>query len=223
MKKSVSLALAITLGLILAFSSVTNAADDTTSGFLGAYTSKLQPGPEDGAKLRWLDPDVDFSHYNKVMLDNVVFYFAPDSEDKGIDPAVMKELADSFNKELVTALKDKYPIVTEPGPDVIRIRIALTGLKQSSPVTSGISSILPVGLVISGVKKGITGSWVGSGATGGELLFIDTAKSQVVGAAKDEQTAGFTERFSKYGSAEEAFKFWAGRIKTFLDQAHDKK
>jgi hypothetical protein len=35
--------------------------------------------------------------------------------------------------------------------------------------------------------------------------------------------AGFTDRFSKYGSAEEAFKFWAGRMKVFLDQAHGVK
>ena len=46
-------------------------------------------------------------------------------------------------------LKDKYPIVTEPGPDVVRIKIALTGNKQSRPVLSGVSAVVPVGLAVS--------------------------------------------------------------------------
>jgi len=157
------------------------------------------------------------------MLDGVVFYFAPDSDDKGIDPEQMKELSDAFNKELVNALKDKYPIVADPGPGVLRIKIALTGIKQSRPVLSGITSIVPVGIVISSVKRASTGSWTGSGATRGEVMMIDPGNDEVIGVAVDEQVAGFTDRFSKYGSAEEAFKFWAGRIKVFLDQAHGVK
>jgi len=123
----------------------------------------------------------------------------------------------------VTALKGKYAIVADPGPDVVRIKIALTGIKQSRPVLSGVTSIVPVGLAVSIMKKGATGSWTGSGATRGEMIAIDTMSNEVIGVAVDEQTAGFTERFSKYGSAEEAFKFWAGRIKVFLDQAHGVK
>jgi len=38
----------------------------------------------------------------------------------------MKELCDEFNKDLVDAFKDKWPIVAEPGPDVTRLRIAIT-------------------------------------------------------------------------------------------------
>ena len=88
------------------------------------------------------------------MIESVVFYFADDSEYKGIDPEIMKEMADKFNMALVNALKDSYPIVVQPGPDVARLRFAITGIKQSRPVLSGITSVVPVGLVISVVKKG---------------------------------------------------------------------
>jgi hypothetical protein len=37
--------------------------------------------------------------------------------------------------------------------------------------------------------------------------------------AVDEQEAAFASRFSKWGSANEAFRFWSGRIVTFLDEA----
>ena len=72
---------------------------------------------------------VMFGKYNKFMVDSVIFFFADDSEYKGIDPNEMKELADNFNQAIVAAFKDKYPIVAEPGPDVARIRIAITGVK----------------------------------------------------------------------------------------------
>jgi hypothetical protein len=190
------------------------------SGFLKDYEAKMVPGPEGGAKMRWLEPGVDFGKYNKVMLDSVVFYLADDSEYKGIDPVEMKELADVCNLAIINALKDKYPIVTVPGPDVVRLKIALTGIKQSRPVLSAVTSVTPPGLAMNLINKGATGSWTGSGATSAETMVIDSTTNRVICVAQDEQTAGFTERFSKYGSAEEAFKFWAGRIRAFMDQAH---
>ena len=215
------MAMVVALSIALAMSLTACASFSKQSGFLDGYYKDLKPGPEGGVKERWLKPGVDFSQYDKVMLDSVRFYLAADSEDVGIDPEQMKELSDAFNKELVTALKDKYPIVADPAPGVIRIRIALTGIKQSMPVLSGISSITPPGIVISTTKRLTTGSWAGSGATRAELMMIDPMNNdEVIGVAVDEQAAGFTERFSKLGSANEAFKFWAGRIRIFMDQAH---
>lgn len=222
MKKLMHIALAVVIGLALT-APAGFAAERSYSGFLGDYYGYLQPGPEGGAKMRWLKPGVDFGKYKKFMVDSVVFFFADDSEYKGIDPQEMKDLADAFNKEIVAALKDKYPIVAEPGPDVARVRFAITGFKQSRPVLSGITSIVPVGLAVSLVKKGAAGSWTGSGATSAELMVLDTMTNDPIGLAVDDRTAGFTERFSKWGSADEAFKFWAGRLRTFIDSVQTPK
>ena len=132
----------------------------------------------------------------------------------------MKELTDAFNQEIVNALKDKYPIAADPDPDVARLRIALTNVKKSKPVVSAVTSVVPVGIAISLVKKGAAGSWTGSGATSAEFEALDSMTNEVIAAASDEQTAGFTERFSRLGSAKEAFKFWAERIRKFMDEAH---
>lgn len=200
-----------------------SAPSPAKAGFLEGYYDKLTPGPEGGVKLRWVKPGVDFAQYNKVMLDSVVFFFADDSEYQGMDPQQLKELADNFNRQIVATLKDRYPVVADPGPDVIRVRFAVTDLKQSRPGISAVTSVVPVGIGISLLKKGATDSWTGSGATGAEFMALDTRTNEVIAAAKDERSAGFTERFTKWGSAEEAFKFWAERIKAFLDQAHVKK
>ena len=172
--------------------------------------------------MRWIKPGVDFSQYNKLMLDSVIFFFAEDSGYKGIDPQDMKELADAFNLELVTALKDKYQIVGEPGPGVARIRIAITNYKASRPGVSAVSSILPIGLGISLLKKGSTGGWSGGGEVGAELMAVDTATNVVIALAVDDKQADFEQRFSQMGSAKDAFKFWADRIRKFLDQAQNK-
>jgi hypothetical protein len=222
MKITVKAMMAVVIGLSL-ITSVAFAAEPNYSGFLGNGYKLLKPGPEGGAKMRWLKPGVDFSKYKKFMIDSVVFYFADDSEYKGIDPQFMKEMADKFNLELVNSLKDKYPIVGEPGPDVARLRFAITSIKQSRPALSGVTSIVPVGLAISIVKKGVGGSWTGSGATSGELMALDSMTNNVIALAVDDKTAGFTERFSKWGSAEEAFKFWAGRVRAFMDDAEKVK
>ncbi len=135
----------------------------------------------------------------------------------------MKDLAEGCDQQVVNVLKDAYPIVAEPGPDVLRLRFAITDLKQSRPVLSAVTSVVPIGLGISIIKKGAVGSWTGSGATSAEVIAMDSMTNDVIAVAQDEKSAGFTERFSKWGSAQDAFKFWGERIKLFMDQAHGVK
>jgi len=198
---------------------VKSSATPDTKGFLQGYYQNLEPGPESGAKMRWLKPGVDFGKYRKIMLDSVIFYFADDSENKGIDAHEMKALTDECNQQLFDALDDTYPIVAEPGPDVVRIRFAITDLKQSRPGLSAVTTVVPVGLAISAVKKGSGGSWTGSGATSAEFMALDSMTDEVIAVAQDERKAGFEQRFTKWGSAEEAFGFWAEKIKLFLDNS----
>jgi hypothetical protein len=216
MKTALKMFTVVLIGLALITTTVF-AAGPKYSGFLGSYYAKLKPGPKDGAKLRWIKPGTDVTKYNKFMIDSVIFYLADDSEYKGIDPQVMKDLADTFNKAIFEAFQGKYQIVSEPGPDVMRMRMAITGFKQSRPALSAVSTIMPVGLAVSTVKKGATGSWTGSGATSAELMVLDSMTNDVIGAVVDERSAGFTERFSKWGSAEEAFNFWANRMVQFIE------
>ena len=206
--------------IIISFTGINGFAEESKfSGFLGspAVYKKLIPAPEDENRMHWFKPGVDFSKYKKIMLDSVIFYHAEDADYKGIDPNEMKELADTFNLELVNALKDKYPIVVDPGPGVLRIRIAITNFKFSKPGKSLISSISPIGIGVNLLRKGKTGGWTGGGDVGAEMMAIDTATNDVVALGVDDRHAEFKERFSKTGSAEAAFKFWAERIRMNLD------
>ena len=158
-----------------------------------------------------MKPGVDFAKYKKVMVDYVVFSLSDDSEYKAISGDEMKELGDAASLALVNAIKATTPVVAEPGPDVGRFRMAIVGLKQSNPVISGITTVIPIGIGISVIKKGAAGAWSGAGATRAEAMFLDSMTNEVIAAGTLEYTAGFTERFTKWGSVEDAFKYWGER------------
>lgn len=214
-------ALVVLVGLMLLAGCATTPREK--SGFLGEYFQKLEPGPEGGAKMSWRKSGIDHTKYNKFMVDYVVFVLAEDSEYKAIDGDEMKTLGDAASLAFVNALKEKYTVVSTPGPDVARLKLAIIGLKQSRPVASAVTTVIPVGLAVSVVKKGATGAWTGSGATQAELMALDSRTNEVIGVAYDEYKAGFTERFSKWGSVEEAFKFWGERFVKYLDNLRSKK
>ena len=217
MKNVLKTFLAVVLGLAILVPAAFAADKPPQSGFLGnpSVYDLLTPAP-DGA-YRHLKPGVDFKKYNKFMVDSVIFFLADAADYKGIDPQEMKELCDEFNKALVAAFKDRYPIVAEPGPDVMRLRSAITNVKPSRPGVSAVTSILPIGLGISLVKKGVTGGWSGSGETGAEMMILDTTTNEVIAIGMDQRAAAFDERFSKWGSANDAFKFWSERLVSTID------
>ncbi len=227
MRTALRVAVVVIMGFAFVSSIISCASTSgSKSAFLGDHAKNLGPGPKGGVKERWLKPGVNFAKYNKIIVEHVVFFFADDSQYKGIDSSELNQLAEQFDLAIVNALRGRYPIVTEAGPDVLRIRIAITDLKQSTPamgVLSSVAMVSPIGLGVNLVKKGATGSWTGSGATSAEFLGFDSTTNQVIFAGRDQRSAGFTERFTKWGSAEEAFKFWAQRIQAAMDEAHSAK
>jgi hypothetical protein len=218
MKKQVLTAL-VAMAAVIAFVTVAGAAEKKYSGFLGNYDG-LKKGPKDGVAERYLKQDVDFKKYNKIMLDSVVFFLAEDAEYKGISAEDMKELTDTFNKAAVNALGKAYPLVGEPGPDVMRVRVAITKLKPSKPGSATMTTVLPVGLAFSLIKKGATGEFAGVGSTGIEVEVLDSVTNERIGAAVDYKPGGKMSGFAKWSASKEAFEFWTGRMKVFLDDAH---
>jgi len=195
------------IGMMFLASCATTAPPKT--GFLGEYAKNLAPSPEGAiAKLRWLKPGVDFSKYDKIMVDYVIFAISPDSEFQGIQADEMKQMADIASLALVEGLKTAYPVVSEPGPTTLRIKTAIVDLKQSNPVLSAVTTVVPVGLAISLVKKGATGSYAGGGFTKAEAIAMDSMTNEVLAVGHADYSAAFTERFSSWGSVEEAFKKW---------------
>ena len=226
MKKALKISFAVLLGLTFLTTAAFAQEQFSRSGFLGnpsVYDVLKKVSGDDMEVYRWVKPGVDPKKYNKFMVDSVIFFLADKADYKGIDPQEMKELCDDFNKALVAAFKDKLPIVAEPGPTVARVRFAITDVQPSRPGVSAVTSIIPVGLGVSLVKKGATGGWVGSGETAAELMILDTATNEIIAMGAIKRAAEFDERFSKWGSARDAFKFWSERLVTAITEVRSGK
>ena len=126
---------------------------------------------------------------------------------------------------MIRQLQDVYPFVQEPGPDVLRIRPAITGVKESKPFLNTISSVLPIGFTISIVKKGVTGTHMSVGEASLEAEFLDSQTNERIAIVIDKRSGPKYKVFKgmkKWGHAKDAFDYWAKRLRKFLDEAHEK-
>jgi len=195
------------------------------SGFLTDYPV-FKPGPEGGADFVYMKEGVDFASYDKVMMDQVVFYFKEDADYKGVHPEELQELASAFNESVFDALQDAYPLVGKPGPGVLRIRTAITDVASSKPALNTISTFLPIGLAISTAKKAATGVHSGVGQASMEAEFLDSQTNERLGAAIDTKAGEkykVVKGMDKWGHAKDAFNFWAKRLRTWLDEVHGRQ
>jgi hypothetical protein len=195
------------------------AAAGKPSGFLDDYKGFV-PGP-DGIDLVWRKPGLDLGSYDKVLIERAVVYLDKDSQQRAIDPTELKQLADYFEQALIAALKGGYTIVAEPGPGVLRVRTAITNLKAGSPVVHGTTTIIPVGLVVSGVKAAVTGTHLGVGEATIEAEFLDGATGERLAAALDRKVGRkgqLASGFAKWGHVKSAFEFWAKKLRQRLDE-----
>ena len=197
------------------------------SGFLDNYP-EFQPGPKGGVDLVYLKQGVDFKKYNKVMLDNIIFFTDPDAQFKGVEADELKKLEDSFHSALKKELEadypfTSYPVVDKPGPDVMKVRIAVTTLNPGRPVVCGAAmALLPISLTVGEAKQAMTGKNIGTGNASIEAEMLDSMTNERIAAAIDNYNGSKDSCVEKEGLAHEAFGFWAKRLRFFMDTIHKK-
>lgn len=98
------------------------------SGFLGDY-SALKTSSHDPELLVWFDPGVDFLEYDRLLIDPVEVVLAPGAAAAGLDPAVLRSLADDLRATLVRVVDPYYTVLDEPASRTIRLHAALTDVK----------------------------------------------------------------------------------------------
>ncbi|OIJ42236.1 DUF3313 domain-containing protein [Massilia timonae] len=112
------------------------------SGFLGDY-SQLKPAPDrDGVEL-YVDRSVDYTRYTKLLLDPIQVLAAPAPGQPPPAPDAIARMSADFQQSLQRALAPAYQVVTTPGPDVLRVRIAITNVQAVKPPT-GASDFIPI-------------------------------------------------------------------------------
>jgi hypothetical protein len=220
-----SVAIIVLFLIFLCFSGGCASKKTGYSGFLDSYP-EFHPGPEGGVDLVYLKEGVDFKKYNKVMLDNIIFFTDPSAQFKGVEADELKKLEDSFHSALKKELEKEYPyvaypIVNDPGPDVMKLRLAVTTLNPGRPMVCGAAmAVLPISLTVGEVKEAMTGKNIGTGNASIEAEMLDSVTNERIAAAIDTFNGSKDSCVEKEGLAHEAFGFWAARLRFFMDSIH---
>ncbi|OKY74631.1 MAG: hypothetical protein BM485_12340 [Desulfobulbaceae bacterium DB1] len=188
------------------------------SGFLGDY-SQLRPGGDDRAALLYIKPGATLKPYNKLMFERILVLLSDNADYQAIDPTILKELTDYYQNALIEAVRSGYEIVDQPGPDVLRVRIAITDIKPSKPVANALSTINPVGLAVAGATKAVSDDNLGTGEAGTEFELLDSTTGERLAAAVDRRQGGKAVFRGKWDDTRAAFDFWAKRFRQRLDEA----
>jgi len=123
---------ALALGLFCCAAAATAQIRDTS--FL-KQESQLQPGRRNQAQLVYIDPESNFSRYDKAIVDRVVLWFRDENAAGGIELAEQQYLAGYFTAALRHQLQLEFHPVEKAQPGTLRVRAAITHLsKQGASV-----------------------------------------------------------------------------------------
>ena len=177
-----------------------------STGFLSDY-SNLKP--EDGS-LRYVDTGL-LGDYSQFIIEPVRVRIYHKLQSSKPDSATLTALANYMHNAIINAVGDRYEIVSQAGPGVARIRIAITDIESSLPVFN----VLP--------QTRLTGEALGGASLEAELL--DSESGVQIGAVIESRKSSKLSlaSLSDWGDAQSVMDHWAKRFRERLDEAHGRK
>ena len=186
------------------------------TGFFGADASKLQPGPEGGAALAYINPNVHWSKYTKIHLLPVEFWAGADTK---VSPADQQTLSTYFFNALQTELKKNFTLVDGPGPDVLNLRVALMDATTATPGLRSASVVIPQLKIINMAQSLATGSYAFVGSAEAEMAATDSTTGELLAGAVDKREGGAGLQGAtsfKWGDTQNAMDYWAQKMSNRL-------
>jgi Protein of unknown function (DUF3313). len=185
--------------------------------FLGADYALMHPAPGAEGRMVWRKPGLDPKEYTSVLLDpTVVWQMEALAKDSGASPEELTALAKYFDDVLRKTLTSiEFPLTDVAKPRAMRISAAIVQVKTSRPALNTISSVLPVGIVMTLGRKAVGASDPSVGACTIELRFSDATTGETLGLFADHKVGDKydTANFSKLGQTEKAMDQWAEMLR----------
>jgi hypothetical protein len=195
------------------------------SGFLKDY-SQLKAGESGQAKLVYINPNTNFAKYDKVMIAPITVWVKADSKLAKLPKKDLEALANYLDATVRENLKKDYTIVKQPGPDVMRLRIAITEGKKANVVMNTVSTIVPVGLAIDVVKFIAVGTHTSVGEASVEAEIVDSVSGERLIAAVDGRAGRknlVSGNFTGWGDVQDAYDYWAKKLQARLAELRVKQ
>lgn len=178
-------------------------------GLLNGDCNLLTPtDSSDKTSLRYVSPNVQWTQYNKVMIDPVTFWGGDTTKVSASD---QQTLVNYFNQQLREKVGQKMQVVDQPGPGVLKLQVAMTDADTATPVLRSVSMIVPQAHMLANLKYLATGTFPFVGSAQAEAKITDAVTGKVLAEAVDKRIGGgmFTTGFQwELGDAEHAIDKW---------------
>jgi hypothetical protein len=135
-----------------------------------------------------------------------------------VPPEVIQRIGGQMQQSLTQALVPAYQIVNQPGPDVLRVRSAITGLAPSKP-PAGAMDYLPIKAVFN-VGREAAGKGPRVVEIKAEIEVLDAAGKRVVAATvtrQGDQTLPQGDQLT-WETLQPITDYWAKNFRSRLDQ-----
>lgn len=201
-----------------------------SSGFLGdqeKYATLEQDPSLNNAKV-WRKPGVGriVDNYDAVIVAPVELWLPQETIEKGnISLEELQMLAQFFHDALVRELSKVTKVVEKPGPRVLRVELAITYVKETDKVMNAITSVVPVGVVVSYTSRAVSGKHLSVGEIAIEAIGRDSMTGEVVGMFSDVKSGDkySSANYKRLGQAKSAIDEWAETMrKRFEERARQK-
>jgi hypothetical protein len=164
----------------------------------------LQASLEEPGAWTYIAPGAQLRTYRRFILDPPRVFRGEGSGYGALSEADVQAIAQMFVEETRAALGTAYPVVTQPGPGVARLRFTLIAVSETVPYVATATRVIPIGAAINLLKGGAGGPGTLTGSVTYGIEAFDARSGELVAAAVRELTPGAFDLGATFGTMETA-------------------
>lgn len=126
--------------------------------------------------------DGEWAKYTHYVLDPVEVYEGPDGQFGSASAEDKAELADYMRAQFDEVLKSRYRKASTARAGALRVHLTLTGMESNTAVLSTLVNVIPVGLLVNGVKSATGAQATFSGSVSYAVEIYDGATDRLLRA-----------------------------------------
>ena len=178
-------------------------------GYFGDY-SMFKKGVPGRALYVYRKPEVDFSDYEKVLLDPVIFWRERSTSLEKIPDHEVQLLANELHRLLHKELSEYYQMVAAPEKNTMRMTVVLTDVKKTGTYL-GARTLALTSKKLSETALD-TPALVGEASV--EMKVTDAASGEMLSAVVDRRlgTGQIKTSVSTWDDVYNIFDYWAGMM-----------
>jgi len=199
--RSSTIVFSVVLPAILLFGGCAADYRVAPSGFLAEETyATLDDGELQDQLVTWSNEAVDVADYRAFLVDPVELRIDEDADARDMTDEKKADLSAYFHGQVVDFLGADHEIVATPGPEVLRVRIAVTDVRKAVVALNihPATSIAGFGLGAAAMEAEVTDSMTG------EIVFA------MMGGRRGSPFG--LEKLDPWGHAKEAMDLWAEHL-----------